>query len=183
MGKQWFVCQAVHNREKVAALSVIQHGFEGYMPEIQRLRRVGRYQVETWEPRFGTYIFIRFDRDEDEWPKLLRQRGCKKYFTRILVNAEGRPSPVPDAAIDAIRAYQPPIARPLTEPVVYRPGERVTCIIAGVRREAVFVEYCGKRPFIRTWIFGAERVTEVSSAEIEPLDLDNKIVLPPSFGT
>lgn len=183
MGKQWFVAQAVRNREKIAALSVIQHGFEGYMPEIQRLRRVGRYQVETWEPRFGVYVFARFDREEDDWPKLLHERTQRRYFTRILLNADRKPSPVPDGVMEAIRAYKPPIARPLTEPVIYQPGERVTCIIAGVRREAVFVAYQGKRPFIRTWIFGAERVTEVSSAEIEPLDLDNKVVLPPSFGT
>jgi hypothetical protein len=74
--------------------------------------------------------------------------------------------------MDAIRAYQPePIAKH-DEKIVFRPGQRVCWIKAGVRREAVFVEYLGSRQFVQTWILGAERLTEVTEAELEPLDLD-----------
>lgn len=170
--KRWFVAQAVRNREIAASLSVVQYGFEAYLPVIQRQRKVGHQIVDVSAPRFGTYIFVRFDSWEDPWPRLVNEHfKQRKYFERVLCNVDGVPSPVPDRAMDAIRAYQPPMQE-THMPHVYKPGERVTCFIAGVRREAVFVEYCGQRPFIRTWIFGADRVTEVSSAEMEPLDLD-----------
>jgi len=172
MTKNWFVAQAVRNREIAASMSVVQHGFEAYVPIIQRWKRIGRVPVEVSVPRFGTYIFVRFDREHDEWPVLLRERTQKQYFTRVLCNSDGRPAPVPDQAMQAIRDYVPEPIPQTTTPIIYKPGQRVTCTISGIRREAVFVEYCGKRPFIRTWIFGAERVTEVSSAELEPLDLD-----------
>lgn len=178
--KQWFVAQAVRNREVAAALSVVRLGFQSYVPVIQRHRKIGRQLVEVSAPRFGTYIFVRFDREIDtHWPDLWRKERripAQRYFERVLCDPDGRPSPVPDLAMDVIRAYQPPKTEEAT-PHIYRPGERVTCYIAGVRREAVFVEYCGQRPFIRTWIFGADRVTEVSLAELEPLDLDNSPAL------
>ena len=174
MTLRWFVGQAVRNREIAAAISVVQFGFEAYVPVAQRKRKIGRQLVEVSQPRFGTYIFVRFDREKDPWPEIVRHKpGQRDYFERVLCDVDGIPQAVPDMAMEAIRNYRPPIEETAV-PTVYVPGQRVTCFVAGVRREAVFVEYCGSRPFIRTWIFGAERVTEVSTAELEPLDLDGE---------
>ncbi len=170
----WHVAQTVRNREIPASLSVIRLGFEAYVPILHKRRKVGRKFAIVPSPRFGTYIFVRFDRDNSIWGDLCREdAGHRKYFERILCDCTGRPALVPDIAMQAIRAYQPPIPQEIQMPHNYRPGERVICSIAGMRREAVFVEYCGTRPFIKTWIFGAERTTEVSTAELEPLELDN----------
>lgn len=174
MARQWFVAQSVRNREIAAAVSAVAHGFEAYLPIIQRYRRIGRQLVEMSVPRFGTYLFVRFDRVDDPWPNLCREHGPNRaYFTNVLCNIDGLPSPVPDKAMEAIRAYQPAIIAKPNEPIVYREGQRVTWLKAGVRREAVFVEYFGgNRQKVRTWIFGSERIVEVTEAELEPLDLD-----------
>ncbi len=170
---RWHVAQAVRNREVAAALSVTEFGMKAYVPSTKRRCKRGFQIVEEAVPRFGTYVFLQFDREKDQWGKLVGDHATRRrYFERILCGSDGLPSVVPNQAIEAIRAYVPPPSREPLMPYVYSPGERITCFIAGVRREAVFVEYCGSRPFIRTWIFGAERVTEVSTSELEPLDLD-----------
>lgn len=170
MPKQWFVADTVRNRQDEAALSVVALDLEAYIPAIERHRRIGHRTMPVDTPRFGTYIFVLFDRDADPWPDLLHQRPFRQYFRRILSTVDGIPVPVPDRAMEAIRAYSPPAVASL-EPVIYQPGQRVTCMVGGLRKEAVFVEYCGNRPMVRTWIFGAERVTEVCTAELEPLEL------------
>lgn len=170
---QWFVAQAVRNREIAASLSVVRHGFEAYVPIIHKQRKIGRVLVDVDAPRFGTYIFVRFDRFQDPWPNLCREPPhWRRYFDRVLCDLNGLPSPVPDIVMEAIRAYEPP-RQEAKMPHVYTPGERVTCWIAGVRKEAVFVGYQGHRKFVRTWIFGSEHTAEVKEAELEPLDLDS----------
>lgn len=182
MTLRWYVAQAVRNREMAAALSVAELGMNAYVPSIRRQCKRGRQIVEEAVSRFGVYVFVQFDRDSDPWGRLVNDHAKRrKYFERILCNIDGVPSAVPERAMDAIRDYSPPSEETLM-PHVYRAGERVTCFIAGVRREAVFVEYCGSRPFIRTWIFGADRVTEVSSAELEPLILDSSMALATTGG-
>lgn len=174
MSRQWFVAQAVRNREIAASVAVVAYGFEAYLPVIQRYRRIGHKLIEVSAPRFGVYIFVRFDRDNDPWPNILRigHGHFERDLRSILCNADGVPSPVPDKAMDAIRAYQPASIKQ-EEPIIYKTGQRVTWLKAGIRREAVFVEYCGgTRPMVRTWIFGAERIAEVCEAELEPLELD-----------
>lgn len=171
--KRWHVAQAVRNREIAASLSVVAYGLEAYVPVIQRQRKIGRKLLEVSAPRFGTYIFVRFDAWEDPWPRLVSEHiDRRKYFERVLCSAGGMPLPVPDEAMEAIRNYQPP-KQEEAEPYVYTPGERVTCYIAGVRKEAVFLKYQGNRRFVRTWLFGTEHVAEVREAELEPLDLDD----------
>ncbi len=181
--KNWFVCEATRKgltvpeggedteRQIIASVAAVAMGFEVHVPLMQRYRR-GRdgKPVEITVPRFGAYLFVKFDRDVAGWQDLMTERTHFQYFRRVLSNAEGRPVPVPDRAMDAIRAYRPPS---LTAPETarYEPGQRVSCIMAGRRMDAVFVEYCGgNRPMIRTWIFGTERMLEVSSAQLEPAE-------------
>jgi hypothetical protein len=168
--KEWFVAQAVRNREIAAAVGVTQFGFEAYVPMMPVKRRRGRKLVEESAPRFGLYIFVRFDPDTDDWGVLTRREGHHTGIARLLKNAGGEPQPVPDAVIDAIRAFTAADAAPQTGPMTYRPGQRVICTKAGVRMSAVFVGYCGNRQMIRMWLFGAERVSEVTEAELEPAD-------------
>ncbi len=170
MTLRWHVAQSERNYEVAAAVAAIGHGFESYLPVLPTMRKIGRKMLPFSAPRFGVYFFIKFDRDQSGWESMLHERGTVCRIKRILCDPGGRPSPVPELAIMAIRDYQPPkVVSP--EQRRYIPGEPVICIIAGTRKEAVFVEYCGgNRPMVRTWIFGAERVTEVTSAEIEPVE-------------
>ena len=183
MTLRWHVAQAVRNRELAAALSVTQWGMNAYVPSIKRQCKRGFQIVEEVVPRFGVYVFVQFDRDVDPWGKLVSDHvSRRRYFERVLCNADGVPSAVPARAMDAIRAYVPPSEEALM-PHVYQPGEAVLCFVAGIRMQAVFVGYQGNnRQFVRTWIFGRESIVEVSTAELEPLNLDNGMALAASAG-
>lgn len=170
----WHLIQAQHHRQERAALAIASLGFQAYVPKLQVRRQVARRVVEVEQPRFGVYIFASFDRDVPGWQELQHAIGKEAGIVRVFCDAAGCPIIVPERAMLAVQAFRP---RPIeVKPAhVYQPGEPVLCTIAGVRREAVFVEYCGSRPFVRMWIFGSDRVTEVSNAELEPLDDDGQV--------
>lgn len=172
--KNWHVVQTERYCEQDASVAVAAHGFEVYVPMLPVSRTQRGKVVNMSVPRFSTYIFANFDRDQPGWQELRHGAPRRAGVVRILTNGAGIPMIVPAAAIDSVRAYRPrdPIA--MKPPYRYRPGEPVIWTIAGTRREGVFVEYCGDRPMVRTWIFGCERIAEVSSAELEPVDKDEE---------
>lgn len=168
--KLWYVAETVRNRQDEAALSVAPLGMEAYVPAIVRVRKRGHHMVEEEEPRFGTYIFLRFDRMADPWPELIHGVSRKKYFQRILSNSDGVPIPVPNRAMEAIMAWKPPrIGDPI--PITYQPGQLIRWTVAGKSQEGVFVGYKGKRQYIRTWIMGAEHICEVRTSDLEPVEV------------
>ena len=173
MARAWYVAQAVGGREVAASVAATALGFPSFLPLLPVYRRIGHRLVETSVPRFGVYLFLNFDREMDPWADLMRDNSTHhphpKYFRRILCDADGIPVPVPEDAMDAVKAFKPPVQE-IVARRRYQPGEKVICTIAGVRREAVFVSYCGSRPMVKTWIFGALRTTEVRAAELEPID-------------
>lgn len=169
--KRWFVGETIRDRQDEAALSVTPLGMEAYVPAIIRVRRRGHQIVQEEVPRFGCYIFVRFDRGSDPWPELLRGHGpVNSHFRRFLCNSENTPAPVPDRAMEAIMSWVPPSMDEVKKRIEFKAGDEVVWTEAGVRRSGYFVEYRGKRQFIRAWIFGSERILEVSSAQLEPAE-------------
>ncbi len=171
--KSWFVAQAVRRREFDAALSVQQHGFNAYVPGVNRQHRRAGVLVNVEVPRFGCYVFVEFDPEVDHhWPDLCRELPFRRrYFERVLCFASGRPKPVPTEAMDAIRAFQPYVETKV-DPYVFKPGEAVLWTMAGVSRQAVFLRYEGNRQFVTTYVFGADRTTEVRNSDLEPMGLE-----------
>lgn len=169
---RWHVVQFERGKHKSAENEIVCSGFLAYTPMIVRRRVIHGQVSDLTVPRFGCYLFANFDRDIPGW-QLLTSLGSKRAgIVRILGNDPSRPIPVPDEAIDAIRAYEPtPVEEP--RPYLYSPGEPCTIHIGGRKQQAVFVSYQGKRQFVRAWIFGAEHVVEAKAADLEPLDIDN----------
>lgn len=174
--RQWFVAETVRGRQDEAALSVAPLGMEAYVPGIVRFRKRGHVIVEEEQPRFGNYIFVRFDRALDPWGDLLRGRGpVNSYFKRFLSdpNPDGFPIPVPvpERAIQAIMAYQPPKIGQIIVPV-YVEGQQVMRDLGnGTKVECVFLEYVGKgRSRVKTWMFGKENTVTVSASDLEPVE-------------
>lgn len=172
-GQRWYVAQAIRNKELAAAMSVTQHGFSAYVPILQRTRRIGRQITREGVPRFGVYVFVRFHRDLDDWGVLFRGLRERAYFRSVLCDVNNHPIPVPDKAMEAIRAFDPPII-PAAEPHRFQRGEACTITKAGIRRAAVFLRYQGDRQFVETHIFGSSKEVEiVDHTLVEPLDLDS----------
>lgn len=144
-------------------------GIASLCPMLPRHRVARGRIVDDIIPRFGMYLFAHFNVVTDPWGHLTHSKAKRVGLVRVLCNAQSKPSPVPDEAIKVINDYQPEeIVR--IEPHHYSPGEACVLTIAGHRRECVFVGYSGNRAFVRTWILGADRVTEVSVSELELLD-------------
>jgi hypothetical protein len=178
---RWHVVQIQPGYDKSAYDFMRALEFEPFIPMIARRRSVRGRIIDDEVSRFGCYIFGRFDAICDPWGHLSHSKAKRSGIVRVLCNAEMKPSPVPDAAIEAIRAYRPILEEPrLTH--IYQPGESCICYIAGIRKEAVFVKYEHNRQFVRTWMFGCEHLVEVRAAELEPLSLDNSTALAASAG-
>lgn len=155
-------------------MAVTLCGFQTYLPLIDRRRIIAGIRSTITVPRFGIYFFANFDQREPGWEQIVHGDCKRRGVVDVLRNCD-KPSPVPDEAIDAIKSYQPPIPDEIAEPYRYNPGEYCKVMIAGSSKPAVFVGYQGNRMFVRTWIFGAERVSEVTYAELEPLLIDNPV--------
>lgn len=174
MGKNWFVVQTEQNRHVSSSVAIAERGFQAFVPMMQKRRYIAGRYCDITVPRFGTYMFAEFDRDVPGWQELCHGAAKRAGIIRILCNAQMKPSPVPDAAISAIKAYVPPTAVD-PEPYRYRPGQRCSVYVAGRRQDAIFLEYRGNRQFVATWIFGAEHTIEVKVADLEPLEsIDNE---------
>lgn len=173
---RWHVVQFERGRHVSVATEIALRGFEAYCPMLAKRKITGGNISEVNYPRFGIYMFALFDRAESDWARLLNPKGTRAGIVRLLGNDPMRPIPVPTEAIEAMRAYEPAAVHAPT-PYRYQPGEPCHVYISGVRKQAVFVDYKGSRQFVRAWIFGAEHVVEVKSAELEPMDIDNPQVL------
>lgn len=170
MSTRWYVVQGKRGHEVTAWYYLGSRGIEAYVPLDMRKRHVRGHFMDVQEPRFNGYFFAAFDRDEEDWRRIFRTPEATRCgIVRLLGNDPEKPPPVPDGVMDAIRAYAPP-SQLSYEPHRFSPGEHCTMMLHGQRKTAVFVEYLGSRQFVRTWIFGAERVCEVTASEIEPLD-------------
>jgi hypothetical protein len=171
-GQRWYVLQIERHSAKPVEGFLDALEFPSLFPMLIRRRHIKGRMVEDEIPRFGPYILVRFDAACDPWGHLLHSKGKRVGIIAVLLNGQMQPSPVPDEAVWAIRNYQP---EPLMAPSAYRytAGEPCIVTLAGQRREGIFVGYCGSRPRVRIWIFGAERVAEVAACELEPRKLDS----------
>jgi hypothetical protein len=166
--KRWYAITARRNCEAKASAEVVRHGFEAFVPVMQRPKRTGlKFELAT-VPRYAPYLFGRFDVRADPWGSLLHDGSARQRpIVKILSDAQGNPSPVPDEAMAAMRAYEPPVEE-IAAPRVFAKGQSLTVYLApGVPMPGIFVGYEHGKPCVRVWIFGREQTTPVSLDAIE----------------
>lgn len=112
----WYLLQCKARQQRRAEENLKNQGFVIYSPE-RKVKRSHRGRHETCsEALFPGYLFIQMT-DNSNWRALHGTRGVSK-----LVSFNGRPHPVADALIDALKSRF--VAR--TEPqALYQPGQRV----------------------------------------------------------
>ena len=123
----WFVIASHSQAERRAAQHLAQQGYQTYLPlcAIKRRDRVVRSMFHTIQvPLFSGYLFTSFDPHEN-WRPILYTPGV---FS-LIRNPDGKPIPVPQRALEAVRASED-ARRTLTprEPL-WRPG--AACRLAG----------------------------------------------------
>jgi transcriptional antiterminator RfaH len=87
----WFVVQTHSRQEARAAVELARQDFQTYLPILDS------------KPMFPRYLFVRFNRETDNWGVIRSTRGCID-----LLKDGFMPAKVPDKAMDAIMAYRPP---------------------------------------------------------------------------
>lgn len=77
-----------------------RQGFAAFCPRFRKTRRHARRIDHVLSPVFPGYIFVRFDRDQDQWRSINGTVGV----SRLVGNSSARPQPMPDAAMETIMA-------------------------------------------------------------------------------
>ena len=81
MSKEWFILQFKSNSHHLAAKNLNRQGFETFLPLHETTsRRLSRF-INTSKPLFPGYMFIRFDRAENEWHKINNTYGVSHLIT------------------------------------------------------------------------------------------------------
>lgn len=80
--KRWYVAETKHHQELFAALNLEAQGFPTLAPMIQRV------------PVLRGYVFVKFDRRWDPWPRIGNTRGVKQLLW------PDNPEPLPQDEID-----------------------------------------------------------------------------------
>jgi transcriptional antiterminator RfaH len=88
----WFVVQTHSRQEARAAIELARQDFHTYLPILHS------------KPMFPRYLFVRFNRETDNWGVIRSTRGCID-----LLKDGFMPAKVPDTAMDAIMAYKPAV--------------------------------------------------------------------------
>jgi transcriptional antiterminator RfaH len=81
MSKEWFILQFKSNSHHLAAKNLNRQGFETFLPlHVTTSRKLSRF-VNTSQPLFPGYMFIRFDKAESKWRKINSSYGVSRLIT------------------------------------------------------------------------------------------------------
>lgn len=94
---RWSVATTKPFQERRAADNLDRQGLEPYLPEILRHSRSGQPKRELLFPR---YIFVRVDRSTSGLV------ANTKGISRLIVDADGYPVPMPDREIAGLKARE-----------------------------------------------------------------------------
>ena len=94
--KRWYALYTKSRAEKKAERELLLKGLEAYLPLEKRLKQWSDRKKWVYEPLIRSYIFIRANNKE----------LYQAYYTPgivTIVNFEGKPAPIPDKQIQAIK--------------------------------------------------------------------------------
>ena len=81
MSKEWFILQFKSNSHHKAAKNLNQQGFETFLPlHDTTSRKLSRF-INTSQPLFPGYMFVRFDKAVTTWHKINNTYGVSRLIT------------------------------------------------------------------------------------------------------
>lgn len=94
----WFVVYTKAQLEVTAQEHLTRQNFETYLPMVETRKRRQGQLVSMIKPFFPRYLFVRFNRDTDDWSPVRSTRGVCG-----LVKFDGVPKPVPSSLINGLK--------------------------------------------------------------------------------
>jgi transcription antitermination factor NusG len=97
-GGDWFCAETHYAHEQIARDELDSQSFATFLPMVFERRTKNRKIIRVEVPMFPGYIFVRFDRQHDNWPPILGTKGVRG----LLGPHKSRPSSLPLDLIHAI---------------------------------------------------------------------------------
>ena len=97
MSKEWFVLQFKLNSHNQAAKNLNRLGFETFLPFQDTTSRKASRFINTSQPLFPGYMFIKFDQSENAWHKINNTYGVSR-----LVTFNSIPKSIPSIFVDQL---------------------------------------------------------------------------------
>lgn len=119
-----FVVQA--KSEHLAAQEIRALGIEAYLPEYTQRVRHARKHKDVRRALFPTYLFVSFEWDNPNWPRIFSRRGV----TGMILDSTNRPKPVPERQMELVREIVGKYENVIQEAVPLTKGQ-VVQIISG----------------------------------------------------
>lgn len=96
--RRWYVAATQPCAELVAEEQLGLQGFQPFVPKCLITRTTRGRRVTTERPYLPSYVFVRFDIDDDYWGAVNNTRGVK----RLICSTPERPSAIRDDAMKVI---------------------------------------------------------------------------------
>jgi len=101
---RWYLLASKPRQEERAQLNLKQQGYDTYLPQVRReKRRSGKSNINT-EPLFPRYLFIRLDRENDNWAPIRSTYGVSGLVG--FGNRHTSYIPIPDAVGQELKAHE-----------------------------------------------------------------------------
>ena len=78
--KEWFVVQTHYNLEDLALNNIKKSGFEVYCPKYLKTITHARQTKKVLKPLFPRYIFVSFNKKNNDWIKINYLRGVSSLI-------------------------------------------------------------------------------------------------------
>lgn len=96
MSTRWYCVQARPHQEFFATRMLARQGYNPLLLTEPSIRTIRNHRTETIVSLFGSYFFIPFDIDNDNWRPITSTYGVK----RILSSTPESPTPIPEGVVE-----------------------------------------------------------------------------------
>lgn len=160
-GLCWYAVYTRARWEKRVGEFFEQSGFEYYLPMYRTLREWSDRRKRVTVPLFPSYLFVRIKLSE--YQRVVATPGVAR-----IICFEGKPVPIPESQIDAVKMLLSKDVKIETPAISPEPGDEIEITkgsLKGLKGE--MVEYRGKRKII---------------IRLDAIDKSVVIHIPPSWG-
>ena len=99
-GPRWFAVQTRRGREQQAQFHLANQGYEHFLPLYPKTRRHARKLQTVLSAFFPGYLFVQLDITRQRWRPINGTFGV----SRLVMETETRPQPVPAGVVEALHA-------------------------------------------------------------------------------
>jgi len=163
--QQWYLVYAKPRQETVARMNLERQGYSVYLPLVRQPRRHKGRMITVVAPMFPRYLFIRLDRQTDNWGPIRSTFGVVS-----IVRFGQAAAAVPDDLIVLLRSREDESGIQVLPLEQYRHGAKVRITEGGFAGyEGIFIAHSGRdRVTVLLEVLGRHTRARVELGTIEP---------------